>query len=241
MLAIVGGFAVGYAPALAAAFGSRLSAPMGRMDLQGLRGASRVLITSVAPIVLGFRAPSTEWLPVSPWLGLALVVVAAASYAALRSSSLPRFFHVLLIVVPVVFIASGSFVDAQSYRYLMPVFGALPIVLAVGIDALVRRSSALGVAALLILLGLFGVQQVLWYGRLAADTRSAAALDCLNQQAVKGAFADYWLSYKLTFLTGERIVVSPFGFGDRYPPFSSYVTSLGVSPETEPCRSLLLK
>jgi hypothetical protein len=37
------------------------------------------------------------------------------------------------------------------------------------------------------------------------------------------ARADYWLSYKLTFLTGERVIVAPTNGVDRYPPYTAAV------------------
>ena len=40
---------------------------------------------------------------------------------------------------------------------------------------------------------------------------------------MRAAFADYWLSYKLTFLTGERIIVAPENGVDRYPPYTAQV------------------
>src|SRR5262249_51213988 len=159
----------------------------------------------VAPILFGFRTPTTEWLPLSPWWGAAFALVIATSFVALRSRSVPPFFHVLLVVVPVVFVASGSFVDAQSYRYAMTLFAALPVVLALGIDTIARWSRAAAIAALIVLVGLFATEQRAWYGRLQPDTTSAAILECLDRHAVRGAFADYWLSYKVTFLAQERV------------------------------------
>jgi hypothetical protein len=72
-------------------------------------------------------------------------------------------------------------------------------------------------------LTLFGLEQRAWYRGLAPDTRSAAIITCLDRAGVRAAFADYWISYKLTFLTGERIVVAPNTGVDRYPPYTAQV------------------
>ena len=150
------------------------------------------------------------------------------------------FFHVLAVVVPVLVIASGSFVDAQSYRYLMPIYGALPVVLAVGVQQISRWSNAAASVVLAVLLGIFAAEQVEWYRRLAPDKRSDVALGCLRESRVPGGYADYWLSYKLTFLTDEQIILAPTA-SDRYPPYADFVRALGLSPAAQPCRSVLLQ
>ena len=242
-LALAGltGFLVGYAPALAANLRSGGGLPIARMDVGGLTNASVSIASYIVPIVLGFRTPLTEWLPVSPWFGLVLAFALAASVAALRSPAVTPFFHMFLIVVPVVFLASGSFVDAQSYRYLMPVYGALPVALALGVDCIGSRSKPVAILTLSAILAIFAAQQMAWYWRLRPDTRSPAIIQCLTEHGVRGTRADYWLSYKLTFLSGEQVIIAPTNGVDRYPPYTALVRSLGESDADQACRSLLLQ
>lgn len=159
-------------------------------------------------------------LDVSAWWAVLLAVVLMLSYGEIRRGVYPRFFHVFVIVVPVVFVASGSFIDAQSYRYLMPVFAALPVVCAIGVEGMLRINRFVGAALLAGLLALFTIQQREWYAELAPDRETAAIVECLDGAGIRAAFADYWVSYKVTFLTGERIVVAPTSGVDRYPPYS---------------------
>jgi hypothetical protein len=210
------------------------------MTASDLRVAGTAIVTDVLPIVVGFRSPATEWLPVSPWFAVLFAVVAAISFGAVRTRGTNPFFHVLLIVVPVLFIASGSFVDAQSYRYLIPIHGALPVVFALGIGEIARWSKGAAAAALAAMLAVFAVQQVEWYRRLVPDARSRASIDCLRQSGSRGAFAGYWLSYKLTFLSDEQLIVAPTE-SDRYPPYTAFVDSLGLLTTEQPCRSFLLQ
>jgi len=237
-LAALAGFLVGYSPALLHA---RVSAPIARMDIYGLKAAGAPIVQQVLPIVIGLRSPTTEWLSVPRWFAVVIVAVVAVSYAALRARRLPPFFHVFLMVVPVLFIASGSFIDAQSYRYLMPMYAALPVVLAVGVDQIRQWHTAAAVSVLGVLLIVSAAEQVAWYQRLAPDARSPAVIACLSQQGARGALADYWLSYKVTFLAHERLIVAPYNGVDRYPPYTAFVKSLGVSLDNQPCRSLLLE
>jgi hypothetical protein len=204
---------------------------------------------------------------VSGWLALVIGGTLAVSYVSLRSADARRptpFFHIFTIVTPLLFIASGAFIDAQSYRYLMPLYAALPVLLAVGVDAMAHWNKVLGATVLIALIGIFAAQQGAWYRRLAPDRDSPAILTCLEAGHVRGAFADYWLSYKLTFLANERVIVAPINGVDRYPPFSAFVRSLaavqgtgprtdttqGTGPRTtrgtvplsdEPCRSILVQ
>ena len=79
---------------------------------------------------------------------------------------------------------------------------------------------------------------------------SRAVLACLNQRGIRRAYADYWLSYKLTFLSGERIIVAPRDGLDRYPAYTALVLAAnhaptivrppGPDPEAVPCSRVLL-
>ena len=91
-------------------------------------------------------------------------------------------FHAFLIVAPIMFLVSGAFIDAQSYRYLMPLHAALPVVYAVGIDGRLRANRIAGVALLTALLALFALQQADWYRRLEPDREAQAIVDCLDAQ-----------------------------------------------------------
>ena len=105
----------------------------------------------------------------------------------------------------------------------MPAYGALAVVFALGVWRIFRWSRVAGAIALAMALTLFGLEQRAWYHELAPDTQSAATINCLDRLGVRAAFADYWISYKLTFLTGERIVVAPDNGVDRYPPYTAQV------------------
>jgi hypothetical protein len=234
------GFAIGYAPALAAIFQSGRSAPIQRMDVHDLRRVGGAIAYDVVPVLLGFRSPTTEWLGVSLWFALLFAAVAGMSYAVMYARGGNPFFHVLLVVVPMLFIVSGSFIDAQSYRYLMPIFGALPVVLAVAVDEAWRRSIVLAAVMFAAIAGVWAVEQVRWYQRLAPDTKARAAIACLERAGARGVFADYWVSYKLTFLTDERVIVAPANAFDRYPPYTAFVRSLALAA-AQPCNSLLLQ
>jgi hypothetical protein len=173
----------------------------------------------MVPVLIGFRDPMMHRTTFAP-LALVLAMLLAWSYWSAWRRRLPPFFHVFPIVAVLMFLASGSYIDAQSYRYLMPIYAALPVVLAIGVDEAWRTSRAAGVVLLLFLLTLFVSQQIGWYLRLEPDSASRQAIACLDRQGIRTARAGYWQSYKITFLTGERLIVSPTDGVDRYAPYA---------------------
>jgi len=237
--AAIAGFVVGYAPALAANFGS-VNLPMARMNASDLSGAAGSIAGEIVPIVVGLRGPSTDWI-LSPWFALIVGGVIVASCFALRHRTTTPFFHVFVVIVPILFIASGSYHDSQSYRYVIPVYAGLPVVLALGLNEIGRWFKPLGAAAFVTLLIMGAVEQRTWYSRLPEDTRSAAIIDCMTRHGERGAMADYWLSYKITFLSGERLILAPTTGVDRYPPYTAFVRSLGDTAAGQACQPLLLQ
>jgi hypothetical protein len=221
------GFLAGYAPALIGRMGNQgLGAPIARMDLASFRAALPDVFGVMLPMLFGFRDPSGHptvfpvfWLVIAMLLGL-------SCWFAWRQQLTP-FFHALLVVVPAMFLISGSYIDAQSYRYLMPIYAALPVVYAIGIGGVWRATRAGGAALLAFVLLIFAAQQIDWYRRLEPDLESPAAIACLDRAGVRAARAGYWQSYKITFLTGERIIVAPTDGVDRYPPYSALAGSDG--------------
>jgi hypothetical protein len=234
-------FAVGYAPALAAG-GS--GAPIGRAGLADVQSAMSAFASQIGPILLGLRSPSTAWLGVSPWLAAPLVVAVAFSLVALKERPFTPVFHLLVLTAVALFFLSGAYVDAQSYRYLMPVAGAFAVVLALGVWRTFAWSRVAGVASLATLLTLFALEQRAWYRQLTPDARSAQLIACLDRAGIREAYADYWVSYKVTFLTGERIVIAPDTGVDRYPPYTARVRASPSAPRIldkmgSPCNSAI--
>ena len=218
-------FLAGYSPAIIGRLGNHgMGSPISRLDFHGLQTALPDMTGVMLPILLGFRDPlgrPTAFMP----LVLVLLLVAALSCWHVHRQRLVPFFHVLLIVAPAMFLVSGSYNDAQSYRYLMPIYAGLPVVYAIGVGSVWRMSRVAGAALMLLMLGIFAAQQIGWYQHLEPDAESARTIACLDRAGVRTARAGYWQSYKLTFLTGERIIISPTDGVDRYAPYSEQTSS----------------
>jgi hypothetical protein len=234
------GFLAGLAPAIAGRLVAHgYGAPTARMDAAGLASAFPSFAGVALPIVFGFRSPTTERLASPSWLALVVACTVVLSYARLLRTKpdeqrpLFRVFHISLILTPLVFVGSGAYIDAQSYRYLMLLHAALPVVYAVGIDSAWRMNRIAGVALLAALVSIHGLQQLDWYRRLEPDREAQTIVGCLERGGIRAAWGDYWLSYKLTFLTGERVIVAPTSGVDRYPPYTALVRSQPSSPTIE--------
>jgi hypothetical protein len=227
------GLVAGYAPAIVGRIGNRgLGSPISRLDAASLAAAWPDITGLMLPMLLGFRDPMARRTVVAP-LVLALLALAVVSYLSMRRRRLTPFFHVFPLVAIAMFFVSGSYIDPTSYRYLMPVYAALPVIYAVGVDAVWQWSRTVGTVALAFMLLLFGAQQLGWYQHLEPD-RAAQIIACLDHAGVRAARAGYWLSYKITFLTGERIIVAPIDGVDRYPPYSDIVGS-GAATDAASC------
>ena len=214
-------FLAGYLPAVLGRMGNHgMGAPISRLDAATLHAALPDITHVMVPILFGWRDPLTRP-TMFPVVGLVIAMLVAVSYYEAWRRRLPPFFHVFPLIAAAMFFISGSYVDAQSYRYLMPIYAALPVVYAIGIVGISRINRLAGAIVLIVAVGIFVAQQANWYMRLTPDRESAHALECLDATGVRAARAPYWQSYTLTFLSGERIIVSPIDGLDRYAPYSN--------------------
>ena len=215
----------GYSPAIIGRVGNHgLGAPIARLDFAGLTAALPDITTVMLPILFGWRDP-TGHVTLVPLLAVVPVLLVAVSYWTAWRQRLWPFFHVFPLVAAAMFLVSGSYIDAQTYRYLMPIYAALPVVYAVGIERVLSANRMAGAVLLALVLLIFSGQQIDWYRRLIPDPAVQRAIACLDSKGIRAARAGYWQSYPLTFLTGERIVVSPTDGIDRYAPYSERTRS----------------
>ena len=218
-------FLAGYSPAILGRIANHdPGAPISRLDFAGLRHALPDITGVMLPMLLGFRDPSAARTVYGPLVLVLAVAGAWSCWTVWRRRGCPVF-HLLPIVGAVLFFVSGSYIDAQSYRYLMPMYAALPAIYAVGIDAAWNTARVAGAALLLLVLAVFAAQQLAWYSHLQPDAITAKTIACLDAAGIRAARAPYWQSYTITFLTDERIIVSPTDGVDRYPKDSEIMTS----------------
>jgi hypothetical protein len=210
-------------------------------NLQQLMHAMPDIAGNVIPILAGFKIATAERLDI-PIAAAAMIVAALATYieairrrvadfARLRVTAptlAGDFFPLFMIFVPLVFLMSGAYIDTQSYRYLIPYYAGLCVALPAGSLMLAKGDTRIGSVFVGTLLIVFALQQFVWYEKLTPDTGSAAIIDCLKREGIRGGYADYWTSYKLTFLSNEDIILAPSSGIDRYPAYTEFVRALPV-------------
>jgi hypothetical protein len=234
------GFLAGYSPViLHSVLVEPARSPARVADLGQLLKAAPDIYGNVIPILAGFKIATTERLDIP--LAAAAIIVAAlltyldtirrrlAEFVRLRASTptlAGDFFPLFVVCVPLLFIASGAYLDTQSYRYLVPYYAGLAVALAAGSLALAKGDKNIASIFAGMILVVFALQQFVWYRKLTPDTESARMIECLKRGGIRGGYADYWTSYKLTFLSNEDIIIAPTTGIDRYPAYREFVRAL---------------
>jgi hypothetical protein len=240
---LAAGFLAGYSPVLLYSVlvePARTPSPVA--NLQQLMRAAPDIFGNVIPILAGFKMATTERLDI-PLAAGAMIVAALASYIAttrhrLANLARPRaasaasptlakdFFPLFMIFVPLLFLVSGAYIDTQSYRYLVPYYAGLCVALSAGSLALARGDTNIASVFVGTLLIVFALEQFVWYQKLVPDTESTRIIECLEREGIRGGYAGYWTSYRLTFLSNEAIILAPTSGVDRYPAYTEFVRAL---------------
>jgi 4-amino-4-deoxy-L-arabinose transferase-like glycosyltransferase len=221
------GFLIGYSPALIySVLVEPARSPARVANLQLLFNAAPDIFGNIVPILAGFKIATTERLP----LPFVAILPGAAALAAYLWSSRRRlttdFFALFVVFYPLLFLASGAYLDTQSYRYFIPWYAGLAVAWACGSFVLARERRTLARIIVAAIVGVHVWQQVIWYRKLQPDTQSPATIECLKRHGIRGGYAEYWTAYKLTFLASEELIIAPTDGVDRYPRYTEYVRSL---------------
>jgi hypothetical protein len=219
------------------------------IDLNRYRFNVDLLLDTCLPWTLGYKVfvPRTELYPqlwkFPTWfkavqyggaitIGLAVVGGALWTFARAATWQLRRFawFGCALIASSIgAFLLSGQPTDMWSTRYLAPVILAMPFALAPLARRLGAKGALLWCAPYLVTAAVngwlsYGINYLdVWTpARTARGTgrEEIQVARMLRSRGVEYAAAQYWLSYRLTFLFRERPVVVPLHEGqDRYSPY----------------------
>ena len=205
----------------------------------------RLLASPFLPMTVGLRAPFSAdlLLPALPtyaiYVALVALFVVGAVAARNRDSSI---LYVVAAVFPLVYVLSTSTsVELGSPRYLVVLTPVLAL-LAAQVATTFRRAAALLAVALLISV-VTTHRMDEWFGGTPRPTTYAQGLGprhivqsvprdlgpliaTLDRLGLDRVFAEYWIAYRLTFDTDERIIASEnvfrrvsFEDGEANPPF----------------------
>ena len=231
------GFLIGYGPVLLySLLVEPARSPARVANFHQMAAAAPDILGNIVPILAGFKIPpTTDRLPL-PIVTVIPGAVALAAYLWFSRGRLTTdFFALFVVFFPLLFLASGAYLDTQSYRYLVPWYAGLCVAWAAGSLAVAQiarlKPDATYYAASVVVGAIIAVhawQQVIWYQKLQPDTQSLATVECLKRKGIRGGYAEYWTAYKLTFLALEEIIIAPANGIDRYPRYTEYVRALAA-------------
>jgi hypothetical protein len=236
LLLLGAGFLGGAAPWLLenfrTGFASLKSSEMGASTLAQAADQLRTLLTKGLPVLLGGRSPGGRiaTFPGAEEISVVLLggfVVAGITFTFRKTSAPERFLALastVLLVVPAVLALSRARTDLrEDPRFLLASYVGLAVLAGVCLSTLVERRARFGTLALSLLLLLLGPLSQLRsprygddprHGRLA-ETRALAAR--LTRDGIRDVYTEYWIAYRLTFLSRGEVVASPFGEGAPGP------------------------
>ncbi len=192
--------------------------PAGETPYLGrLRGG----INSTFPMQLGLRVPfSSDWL-LGPVVSPIIYVAAVAAFVVvgwrLRRTRLSLVFLIVL-TFPFSYATAGLTWITNEPRYVVLIAPALAVLLAWPASTLPRAAVVLALACA-VSVGMLG-KWIAW----GDDNARAAAVDRktldvrpaireLDRLGIDRVYADYWIAYRITFDTRERVIGSELNLG----------------------------
>jgi len=130
-----------------------------------------------------------------------------------------------LVIVILYFFCRSERSDWHSARFILPVMSALPILLACGLEH-IRNKSRLVFTVLLafiiiaqawgniLLAGEWNNSDIVGKKLELPDTAQLHA--CLRSKGITHAYAHYWISYRITFESREKLICAE-PFNERFP------------------------
>ena len=241
-------FALGSAPVwLHVARGGRVGTAVITRYVADMPEVLGGIASQFGPMTAGLRDASNAPLPVSAWLGavfaLALGVAflrgAVAVVTAVRQPDRgigPRgtFAALALGLCAALLTVGGTFAGPPSLRYVLPFLPFLMVGAAGAVAALSRRSQLAGLAVVVVTVWGLGSGAQAWYRTLYTEPSARELLACLEGHGIDAASADYWIAYRLTYLSAERVIVVPFDREqDRYAPYRRRVEASATAVRIE--------
>jgi 4-amino-4-deoxy-L-arabinose transferase-like glycosyltransferase len=188
------------------------------------------LFVDVIPTWLALRTPlSLEW-TLGPAVGVTLLVVALGYVAWLFYRRPPELEPLLVVLAffPIFYLTSSFAYYAAAPKYLV-MLAPIPALLIARVCH--GRVPATIVVTLAVVVSFFGIREIEATGLYAARVPNVRVpkdisplIDTLEREQVNRVFADYWLAYRITFETDERIIATSTGFV-RYLPHDRLVRS----------------
>jgi hypothetical protein len=190
--------------------------------------------TEGLPGALGLRAVFThDWIAGALGIAAYLAVLIAIGWSLRRSwpdrrrPTVVGWGAIGFLAYPFVYAAVPFVMDDGNLRYTFFVVPFLALVLARVVDT---ERAAIVALALTLLVTVVGLQRLhsisevedLGY-RVGGVGDLSLAIDVLDREGIDAAWGDYWVAYRLTFETQERVIAASSSGIPRYEPFAAHV------------------
>lgn len=179
------------------------------------------------PALLGLRFPWTPQFLPTPWLFAGLILYGGVFlYLIMRWRRNPishpgtQMLVSMFVLFVIGFIATRFGVDSTG-RYLLPLYIPLLIGCACAIEAAWqwRRAAAVTALAGFVLLHGYGIWSAIESpARLTTqfdeitrfgNNHDNALIEFLRQEQINAGYSNYWVTYRIAFLTDEQIILAP--------------------------------
>lgn len=190
------------------------------------------LFEHVLPTWFGMRIPfSLEWIagPIVGWAVVALALGAFAVALVRRPEGLEPLLAIA-VAFPIFYALSAYTYYFAEPRYVVYVSPILALLLARALNTPPVVATAVGCAVALSLVGLVRMEQDRLFQPDALEGRPSGGLapviQLLEREDERYVLANYWIAYRLSFESAERIVATSTGFV-RYQPHDRLVRGSG--------------
>ncbi|HEX2062936.1 MAG TPA: glycosyltransferase family 39 protein, partial [Acidimicrobiales bacterium] len=188
--------------------------------------------THVLPMALGVRRSYLGTWVLGPAGKIVYLALLAGFAWLLVRRRIPSLLAVVALAYPFVFAVPRSSFYVGEPRYALVLAPVLCLLLALGVTRMVSgRSPQLVAAGVAVAASVAVLGPIVEFEAPAYDLnppRLGPLVSALDRLGVRAAYADYWLAYRLTFETGERIVATPVAFV-RHRPLDEEVRRAGAS------------
>ncbi len=229
----VGGFLVGYSPAILGAPRWGLPGPPGHPEaLPTILHNTKLFFFEILPALAGPSSLGAFQVGRLLFFAIGCGVMGWQVSEFYRgsidgeASHFPPFFAYLGTVSLLLALFASHLVDVFTARYLLPFYLGVMVTLADSLTRLVRKNRVVGTTLCLISLALaIEGNRPLWSISQSPDPMAVLA-QRLQEQGYRGGYAGYWNAYRLTALSGEKLIVALDGQKDRYPPYLAQVRQM---------------
>ena len=120
----------------------------------------------------------------------------------------------------------GNNYGLERLRYFVPVLFVLGSIVGITVAQFQKYQPAIVIISAIFLWGYYGMTHWRYYQSLPVTCPEQQVVEYLMGQHITGGQAYYQQAYKLTFMSHEKVIITPYRSRDRYEAYTHYVVTL---------------